>query len=80
MKKNDTWKDLWLCNNYKLEKVKVKRKIMRKEKELILEFNVILPTGKGNTIKRKNRLLKCIASDCEAAHRLIWIKEDELIL
>jgi hypothetical protein len=51
--------------------VKVKRKIMRKEKELILEFNVILPTGKGNTIKRKNILLKGIALDCRAAHRLI---------
>ena len=60
--------------------MKVKRKIMRKEKEIILEFNVIVPTGKGNTIERKNILLKCIVSDCGAACILIWIKEDELTL
>ena len=53
---------------------------MRKEKELILEFNVILPTEKGNTIKRKNILLKCIALDCGADCILILIKEDELTL
>ena len=44
---------------------------MRKEKEIILEFNVIVPTGKGNTIERKNILLKCIVSDCGAACILI---------
>ena len=53
---------------------------MRKEKEIILEFNVIVPTEKGNTIERKNILLKCIASDCGAACILILIKEDELTL
>ena len=60
--------------------MKVKRKIMRKEKEIILEFNIIVPTGKGNTIERKNILSKGIASDCRATCILIWIKEDELTL
>ena len=44
---------------------------MRKEKEIILEFNVIVPTEKGNTIERKNILSKGIASDYGAARILI---------
>ena len=44
---------------------------MRKEKEIILEFNIIVPTGKGNTIERKNISSKGIASDCGATRILI---------
>jgi len=48
--------------------------------KLILEFNIIVPTGKGNAIERKNILSKSIASDCRDTCILIRIKEDELIL
>ena len=53
---------------------------MRKEEELILEFNIIVPTGKCNAIERKNILSKGIASDCKDTHILIRMKKDELIL
>ena len=48
--------------------------------KLILEFNIIVPTGKGNAIERKNILSKGIASDCKDTHILIRMKKDELIL
>ena len=47
---------------------------MRKEEELILEFNIIVPTGKGIANERKNILSKGIALDCRAACILILIK------
>ena len=48
--------------------------------KLILEFNIIVPTGKCNAIERKNILSKGIASDCKDTHILIRMKKDELIL
>ena len=61
-----------------MKKVKGKRKSIRKEKEIILEFNIFIPIGKCITNERKNILSKGIASDRRATHILTSIKEDEL--